>query len=286
MTPDERAARLHLTDAAAALRTASERLCDWLEATGQDVAGNGHVASADEAAGSFRGAPTAPVSSSPPPIPLGAVVEVAGDEFAPFVRVDGGWKDRLGDVWCDGSGTSRAPVYAALYHARREREEATQERDRALERAARALDDAAMTQRERDEARRALAAKQDQGLGASAPNSEGQGPMIPTDGPPSPAPASAPRRWWLVVDRDGYPVYACSSERLAVERAQEDNENVPRPAFTPYSVVPVVEARVTRETVEEIAATLTSSLDITPSRSIGRTVARLVAKRIGLTVEE
>ncbi|ODT01560.1 MAG: hypothetical protein ABS52_16585 [Gemmatimonadetes bacterium SCN 70-22] len=420
MTPDERAARLHLTDAAESLRVASERLCDWLEATGQDVAGNGHVASADEAAGSFREAPTAPVSSSPPPIPLGAVVgyhEWTGDA----------WAHRLvhapnGEARCVSPDDDLHFALTALYHARREAEEAvaaalaaheeTRDWRTRLEWARDAvqsidsvLGDAKLpnvaehggdlvvhvrgvvetlrdAERERDEARRELAEKEQQmadalapfgyefmdppdggdvpfgvqiarmgsalvearrelaaertprtetpdvdtqrfivaewlrgggvpdakltpslwwcaqrggltfappsanplgfvggraggdstgtpwnaaGLGVRAPNSEGATM-------PSPAPASAPRRWWVALAMDGTPLAVMS--------------HVPTPEeWQPMwqRVVPVLEARVTREMVDRVEGIVRTA------RGTNRTSehwAYEIVRALGLTVEE
>ena len=153
------------------------------------------------------------------------------------------------------------------------------------------------------------AAVKDQGLGASAPNSEGQGPMIPTDGPPSPAPASAPcghtntspspdspharvaapRRWWLVIDADGN-ITVALSEQTARECAalwsKQDN--------SPYTVVPVLEARVTRATVERVAEAIYNasaeaewrSWAASDGKEIRRDYARAALRALGLTVED
>mgnify|MGYP000078228897 CR=1 FL=1 len=56
--------RTHLRESVEALRDAAQRVAEALgETAGQDAAGNGSVASADEATGSFREAPTAPAPS-------------------------------------------------------------------------------------------------------------------------------------------------------------------------------------------------------------------------------
>lgn len=310
-------------DLLADLRTASELSDLAPEATGQDVAGNGHVASADEAAGSFREAPTAPVSSSPPPIPLGAVVEVEGDEDAPYRRVEGGWATH------DGKGVTFfddgwAVLISALYHARREAGEHKRAADHWQEDAKRYAANAewwrnrdAQTMRERDEARRALAERKSAselvqlcvnclhehsdhaadgcdigqcdcpqfyathgeylaaanqanaaGLGQRDPNSEEGAAKSGA----SPAPASAPRRWWVALAMDGTPLAVLS--------------HVPTPEeWQPMwqRVVPVLEARVTREMVDRVEGIVRTA------RGTNRTSehwAYEIVRALGLTVEE
>lgn len=216
-------------------------------------------------------------SPTPPPIPLGAVVTVTVNGVE-WQREDGEWDDAEG-----GGPPNKADALDFLDRiAELEREVHLARNDEAL-----ALSTSRewesyckRAERERDEARRELAELQvvARGMVESA-----RGEAVDLGSFTSPAPASAPRRWWLVVDRDGYPVYAYSSERLAVEQAQEDNENVPRPAFTPYSVVPVIEARVTRETVERVEGI------VRKARGTNRTSehwAYEIVRALGLTVEE
>lgn len=278
-------------------------------------------------------------------IPLGAVVEVAGTRWTLGTADDD-------EEWCteDGAVTrthDHDAALSALYHARREAEE-SRERIAELEEERNALGATAdeaermlaewaakcgAAERERDEARRALAAKQDQGLGASAPNSEGQGPMIPTDGPPSPAPSaprrcrfveadgtpselyewgakspapasapcghtntspspdssharvSAPRRWWLVVDCEGTPREAFEWDERRIADADAAAYGRTGDPYAPHAVVPVIEARVTRETVERVAAAVNSQTGALDWPTATR-CARAVLRALGYTIQE
>lgn len=157
MTPNAEGtlALQHLTAAATLLRGASARLCDYVAATrdeaGQDVAGQpprGDCGVVD-GSGISRGAPTAPAPSSPA-IPLGAVVEVAGDDDAPYTFNGAHWHSK--DVYTsrDSSNALTALYRTALYRARREAAELREQRDKAL-------DDCVALGQQRDKAQSALA---------------------------------------------------------------------------------------------------------------------------------
>lgn len=332
MPPNGDMARTHLITAADSLRVASERLCDYVEATMGDI---NSAPNADT--GGARSVPTQP------PIPRGAVVEVEGRVWT---RTEDGWDDGHEfeyATWQVGR------TLTALYHARREREEAreriaeleaqrrewpsqevrvlTAERDvtrhqlrvaqergaltvarltarknRRLAKMAEQRDEARARVAEleqeraeangrlvaaqgmardarasaaqmrahldnanaaRDAARRELAAVKDQGLGASAissrqaPNSEeldcgsavaspapASAPLsdpAPLSGAGNPADSGKPRRWWLNEYPHGMG-YAHDTRGVADSEASSNR----------IACVPVIEARVTRETVAKV----------------------------------
>lgn len=267
---------------------------------------------------------------TPPPIPLGAVVEVDDDPWSPYTRTAGAWLGNDGVRWDDGDDENTSPLVSALYHARREAEEhkraadhwqedakryaanagwwrsrdaqTMRERDEARQRVVSLHNDALRCipadwkphygrnwgdvgnilaeyvsdlQRERDEARRALddvrlelvdenftaeqramhalrviQAATSQGLGPNEPEQRASVRAEPAD--PSPAPASAPRRWWLLVDCDETPRAAYEWDERHVADADAAGYNRSDDTFAPYTVIPVLEARVTREQYEAL----------------------------------
>lgn len=269
MTPDARA------------QVAREVLTELAEAMGAEGNGGGGRVLR------FRDEQFPPPSPVPPPIPLGAVVgyhEWTGDA----------WAHRLvhapnGEARCVSPDDDLHFALTALYHARREAEEAKCRKGQAdawcavfdtlevvrpgfthvglsgQEAAVRAIRE---LKSERDAARRELAAQKETANSLISENAAEK----------ENAPASAPRRWWLLVDCDETPRAAYEWDERHVADADAAGYNRSDDTFAPFAVVPVVEARVTREQYDRVVRECFCSI---PHGGI-----RAMLTALGLTVED
>lgn len=226
------------------------RLAATLAGAGQDVAGNGHVASADEATGPLREAPTAPAPSPSAPRRWWLVVDAIGN--AACGRTESGAHAFAGDD--EVVPVVEASALEAAEHERRQ-----------------AYVTLAHVEQECDALRAKLeAAERDLSLSLKT---NAQVMKLNTD-----------FRAKLVLAEAKIPHLHDLYDALGVKWGDDPFFAIRilrgNSASSPSS--PRV---VTREELNSAAETLTSVLDITPSVRVGVAAARAVCRAIGLQVE-